>query len=73
MIKLVMNFFGGREDEDKRMVKLFFTFLFLFLFLKLPFLDIYKIKSARSLFGAWSFLFIHIQFTPNEGPKDFVN
>ena len=30
-------------------------------------------KSAHSLFGAWSFLFIHIRFTPSERPKNFVN
>ena len=30
-----------------------------------------KKKSTRSLFGPWSFLLIHIQFTPSEGPKAF--
>jgi len=30
-------------------------------------------KSARSLFGAWSFLFIHIRFTPSKGAKGFVS
>ena len=24
-------------------------------------------------FGAWSFLLVHIPFTPSEGPKGFVN
>ena len=30
-------------------------------------------KYAHSLFGAWSFLLVHIGFTPSEGPKGFVN
>ena len=30
-------------------------------------------KSTNSLFGAWWFLLVHIRFTPNEKPKDFVN
>ena len=40
---------------------------------KLPFLDIYQKNSTRSFFGAWSFLFVHIHFTPSEGPEGFVN
>ena len=32
-----------------------------------------KNKSAHSFVGAWSFLLIHIWFTPSEGLKDFVN
>ena len=30
-------------------------------------------KSTQSLFGAWSFLLVHIRFTPSEGPESFVN
>ena len=30
-------------------------------------------KSTLSLLGAWSFLLVRIQFTPSEGPKDFVD
>jgi hypothetical protein len=30
-------------------------------------------KSAHSLFGAWSFLLVHIQFTPSERPIGSVN
>ena len=41
-------------------------------FSKLPLLDIYYKKSAHSLFGAWSFLLVHIRVTPSERPKDFV-
>jgi hypothetical protein len=29
-------------------------------------------KLAHSLFGAWSFLLVHVRFTPSEEPKDFV-
>jgi hypothetical protein len=29
-------------------------------------------KLAHSLFGVWSFLLIHMRFTPSEGPKGFV-
>ena len=65
-----MNFFlGGREDEDKRLVKLDFSF---FLF-KITFFEHILKKSAHSLFGAWLFLFVHIWFTPSEGPKRLVN
>jgi len=69
--KILMVFlFWGREDEDKRRRKNGQTSNF---FSELPFLDIYYKKSAHSLYGAWSFLFVHIQFTPSEGPKGFVN
>jgi hypothetical protein len=29
-------------------------------------------KRAHSFFGAWSFLLVHIRFTPSEGPHSFV-
>ena len=29
-------------------------------------------KPTHSVFGAWSFLLVHISFTPSEGPKGFV-
>ena len=51
-----------KTREVKRMVKLEF-------FSKLPFLDIYYKKSTHSLFDAWSFLLVHMRFTPSEGPK----
>jgi hypothetical protein len=31
-----------------------------------------KKNPAHSLFGAWSFLLVHIWFTPREEPKGFV-
>ena len=61
-----MSFFGGRKEQDKRMVKPNFFLS------KLPFWTYIK-KSAYSLFGAWSFLFIHIRITPRERPKSFGN
>ena len=69
-------FFGGRECEDKRRQtddRNCYVFCSFFLF-KLLFMGIFKKKiSTHSLFGAWSFLLIHIGFTPCEGPKGFVN
>ena len=38
-----------------------------------PFWTYVKIKSAHTFFGAWSFLLIHVWFTPSERPKSFVN
>ena len=67
--EIIMIFSGEKKTktkEDKRMVKLEFLS-------KLPFLDIYQKKSTRSFFGAWSFLLVHIHFTPSEGPEGFVN
>ena len=55
-----------KTKEDKRIVKLDF-------FSKLPFLGIYQKRSPHSFFGAWSFLLVHIWFTPSERPKGFVN
>ena len=55
------------------MVKLDF-FKSWFVFFPNLFFWTYIIKlSTRSLFGAWSFLLVHIWFTPSEGPKGLVN
>ena len=59
-----------KTREDKTMVKLEFLF---FVFSKLCFFGHMLKQSTHSLFGAWSFLFVHILFTPSEGPKNFVN
>ena len=40
---------------------------------KLPFLDIYIKNPTHPLFGAWSFLLVHVQFTPCEGSKGLKN
>ena len=56
-----MIIFLGREDDDKRMVKLDFWAY------------INKKNSSHSLFGAWSFLSVPIRYTPSEGPKGFVD
>jgi hypothetical protein len=53
--------------EEKSTVKLFLFFLQSFLFGQIIFF------LAHSPFGAWSFLLVHIQFTPSEGPKCFTN
>jgi hypothetical protein len=54
--------------EDKRLVKLEIYFIFKYAL----FGHILK-KSTPSFLNAWSFLLVHIRFTPNEEPKDFVN
>ena len=58
---------GARKDEDKRMIKPFFSFF------KSVLLGHVLKQVSIFTFGAWSFLFIHIQFTPSEGSKGFVN
>jgi hypothetical protein len=64
-------FFRGREDKDKRRQENGQTWI-LFLFKTALFGHMLK-KSAHSFFGAWSFLLVHVWFTPSEGPKGFVN
>ena len=65
---MVISFFGGREDEDKRRQKEWSNLSFS----KSDLFGHILKRSAHSLFGAWSFLLIHIRFTPSEGPKGFV-
>jgi hypothetical protein len=48
-----------KTREDERMVKLEFLS-------KLPFLRNMLQKSTHSIFVAWSFLLVHIRFTPSE-------
>ena len=57
-----------KTKEDKRMVGLDF-------FSKLCPFGVYinKKNPTHLLFGAWSFLLVHIWFTPSEGSKGFVN
>ena len=57
-----------KRREDKRFIKLKFYFIFK----SALFGHILK-KSMPSFLDAWSFLLVHIRFTPNEEPKDFVN
>jgi hypothetical protein len=54
-----------KTREDKKMVKLDFFFQ------NYLYGHISK-KSTHSLFGAWSFLLVHIWFTPSEGCKIFI-
>jgi hypothetical protein len=67
----ILFYFRGREDEDKRRQENGQTWI-LFLFKTALFGHTLK-KSAHSHFGAWSFLLVHVWFTPSEGPKGFVN
>ena len=71
----IMEVVWGREDEDKRRREDGQTCdLIFFLSSKMSFLGIYEEKKNQhipSLSGAWSFLLVHIQFTPTvvRGPK----
>ena len=58
----------GQEKTKKMIILDFYLF-----FSKFSFLNIYWKNSAHSLFGAWSFLLVHICFTPYDEPNDFVN
>ena len=69
-----MKLFWGKRKWKQEKTKEWsnLTFFFLFLFKTAFFGHTWK-KSTHSLFGAWSFLSVHIWFTPNEGSKDFIN
>ena len=68
VISLNMVFFPERKDEDKRKHQNSQTWVPP-PFSKLPFLNIY---SAHPLVGACSFILVHIWFTPNDMPKDWI-
>ena len=55
-----------KTREDKRVVKLDFNFQ------DFPYWTYIFKKISTLLFGAWSFLLVHIQLTPSEEPKDFI-
>ena len=62
-----------KTREDKRMAENGRTWYIVIFFENLPFLRHIFRKATHSLLGAWSFLLVHIQSTPSEGPKDFIN
>ena len=70
--KILMEFFRGREDEDKRQQENGQIWFILFYFFKITFLGRVLKQPTHSLLGAWSFLLVHIWFTPSEEPKGFV-
>ena len=53
-----------RQHKTREWPNLIFFFLF---FPKMPFVE-FK-KAAHWLYSAWSFLLVHIWFTPSEGPR----
>ena len=57
-----------KTRDNKRTVK-----FDLFYFFKITFLGRVLKQPTHSLLGAWSFLLVHIWFTPSEEPKGFVN
>ena len=75
MMKFWWNFFGGKEDGDKRrpknMVKL--DWFFIFPFPKLPFLGIYETHQHVHMLvhghSSWSTFGLHLV----KGPKGFVH
>jgi hypothetical protein len=73
--KILMIFFVEEEKmktrEGKRMVKL--KFLFFSSLFKTAIMGHVLKNPTHSLFGAWSFLLVHIWFTHSEGPKGSVN
>ena len=64
-IKILFGEEKMKTREDKRMVEFEF-------FQNFPFWT-YSKKINAFTFGAWSFLVVHIRFTPSERPKGFVN
>jgi hypothetical protein len=71
-------FFGGKEDEDKRSQRewsnliIFFIYIFKHVLKIVLFEHMLKKTSTLIFLGAWSFLLVHIRFTPSEMPKGFV-
>ena len=68
--QFLINFFYGEEEMKTKKRQKYDQIWFFFQ--KCPFWTYIK-KSTHSLFGAWSFLLVHIQFTPSEGLEAFVN
>ena len=73
--EIIMNFFGGEEKmktrEDESMFKLDFIYLFIYS-QNFPFWAYIFKKSTHLFLGAWSFLLVHMWFTPSEEPQGFV-
>ena len=67
--KILMIFFWEKK-MNTREVKRWSNLIFFFE--SVLFGHILK-NSAHSLFGAWSYLLVHIWFTPSEGQEGFVN
>ena len=56
---------GDNKTQENGQTQMFFK--------NVIFEYIFKKKSTHLVFGAWSFLLVHIRFPPSEGPKDFVH
>ena len=69
--KFLMIFFWERENKNKRRQKYGLTW-WKKSKIKIVFGHIFQ-KTTNSFLGAWSFLLVHIWFTPSEGPQGFVN
>ena len=69
-LNILIIYLWGREDQDKRRQENDY-FYFYFYFKNTLFGHTYK-QIDTSNIGAWSFLLVHIRFTPSEGPKGFI-
>ena len=74
-IKKIKNSFleKRRWKQEKTREWSNLDFIFYFIFQNYLFWTGIKKISTHSFFGVWSFLLVHIRFTPSEGPKDFIN
>jgi hypothetical protein len=68
----IMKFFWGKRRWRQGKMRDSSNHFFFFSFQNYPFWA-YTKKIRTFVFGAWSFLLVHIWFTPIEGSKDFVN
>ena len=68
--EFLMEFFLGEEKMKIREKKEWSN---LILFQNCPIWTYIEEKISTFTFGAWSFLLVHIWFTPSEGHKGFVN
>ena len=66
-VVILMIFFGKEKTNTREWSNL------IYFFQHFPFWIFIYSKIGHSHFGAWSFLLVHIEFTPSEGPKDFIN
>ena len=64
---------GGGERRWRKEKTNKWSNFFSFFFETTIFGHILKNNQHIHFLGAWSFLLVHIQFTPSEGPKGFVN
>ena len=70
---MIFLFEKWRQEKTREWSNMFFLSIYYLSFQNYPFWTCIKKKISTFVFGAWSFMLVHIQFTPSEGPKDFIN